>query len=144
MTKKDSKNKSLFSVEIRDVSKSFNSVKALKNISLNINKGEFFSLLGPLVRSSAPGRQQGDRSRRQGMGIAPRQGGNGGPQQLIPDARFGGGGFASQRIPVQPPSEDAIANLVGMGFERQAVIRALQASGNNIEVAANRLLSGAN
>ena len=47
MTKKGSKNKSLFSVEIRDVSKSFNSVKALKNISLNINKGEFFSLLGP-------------------------------------------------------------------------------------------------
>ena len=42
MTKKGSKNKSLFSVEIRDVSKSFNSVKALKNISLNINKGEFF------------------------------------------------------------------------------------------------------
>ena len=47
MIKKDSKNKSLFSVEIRDVSKTFNNVTALKNITLNIYKGEFFSLLGP-------------------------------------------------------------------------------------------------
>ena len=47
MTKKESKNKSLFSVEIRDVSKTFNNVTALKNITLNIYKGEFFSLLGP-------------------------------------------------------------------------------------------------
>ena len=30
----------------------------------------------------------------------------------------------------------------GLGFERAAVVRALQASGNNVEVAANRLLAG--
>ena len=30
----------------------------------------------------------------------------------------------------------------GLGFERGAVLRALQASGNNVEVAANRLLTG--
>ena len=47
MTIKKSKNKSLFSVEIRNVSKTFNNVTALKNIVLNIYKGEFFSLLGP-------------------------------------------------------------------------------------------------
>ena len=47
MTIKNSKSKSLFSVEIRGVSKTFNNVNALKNISLKIHKGEFFSLLGP-------------------------------------------------------------------------------------------------
>jgi len=39
-----------------------------------------------------------------------------------------------------PPSEDAIELLLSMGFERQAVIRALQQTDNNIEAAANRLM----
>lgn len=30
----------------------------------------------------------------------------------------------------------------GLGFERSAVVRALQASGNNMDAAANRLLTG--
>jgi uncharacterized UBP type Zn finger protein len=30
--------------------------------------------------------------------------------------------------------------LQGMGFEREAVVRALQATGNNVEAAANSLL----
>jgi spermidine/putrescine ABC transporter ATP-binding subunit len=34
-------------IEIQGVSKSFGNVKVLNNISLSINKGEFFSLLGP-------------------------------------------------------------------------------------------------
>ena len=34
-------------VELRDVSKSFGAVEALKNINLDVRKGEFFSLLGP-------------------------------------------------------------------------------------------------
>lgn len=43
--------------------------------------------------------------------------------------------------PPEPPSEDAIINLISMGFERDAVVQALQDSNNNVEVAANRLLS---
>lgn len=35
------------SVEIRDVSKSFNGVPAVDNVSLQIQEGEFFGLLGP-------------------------------------------------------------------------------------------------
>mmetsp|Transcript_18168 Transcript_18168/g.42351 ORF Transcript_18168/g.42351 Transcript_18168/m.42351 type:complete len:300 (-) Transcript_18168:17-916(-) len=41
-----------------------------------------------------------------------------------------------------PPPEEAIAQLCSMGFERAAVIRALQQSDNNVEAAANRLLMG--
>lgn len=41
-----------------------------------------------------------------------------------------------------PPPEEAIEQLTSMGFEREAVIRALQMSGNNVEAAANRLLMG--
>ena len=39
-----------------------------------------------------------------------------------------------------PPSEEAVELLLSMGFERQAVIRALQQTDNNIEAAANRLM----
>ena len=39
-----------------------------------------------------------------------------------------------------PPSEDSIVSLMGLGFEREVVIRALQSTGNNIEAAANLLL----
>ena len=41
-----------------------------------------------------------------------------------------------------PPPEEAIEQLTSMGFERAAVIRALEMSGNNVEAAANRLLAG--
>lgn len=34
-------------LEINHLSKSFGNVKALNNVSLRIEKGEFFSLLGP-------------------------------------------------------------------------------------------------
>jgi len=39
-----------------------------------------------------------------------------------------------------PPSEEAVELLLSMGFERQAVIQALQQTDNNIEAAANRLM----
>jgi hypothetical protein len=42
--------------------------------------------------------------------------------------------------PPPPPPEEAIELLLSMGFERQAVIRALQQTDNNIEAAANRLM----
>jgi len=48
-----------------------------------------------------------------------------------------------QRMPApQPPSPEAIEQLTAMGFERDAVVRALSAADNNVEAAANRLLSG--
>lgn len=58
-------------------------------------------------------------------------------------APIGGNGVApvAPRPPPQP-SEEAIAQLTSMGFDRQAVIRALQQADNNVEGAANRLLMG--
>jgi len=44
--------------------------------------------------------------------------------------------------PLPPPPEEAISQLTSMGFDRQAVIRALQQTDNNVEAAANRLLMG--
>ena len=44
--------------------------------------------------------------------------------------------------PPPPPPEEAIAQLTSMGFDRESVVRALQQTDNNIEAAANRLLSG--
>ena len=44
---------------------------------------------------------------------------------------------------VQPPSPEVIEQLTAMGFERDASIRALGTTDNNVEAAANRLLSGA-
>jgi len=53
--------------------------------------------------------------------------------------------FLNQRPPPRPvpvaPSEETIESLTSMGFQREAVIRVLQQSGNNVEVAANRLLT---
>lgn len=47
-----------------------------------------------------------------------------------------------ERIPVAtPPSDENIEQLLAMGFERAAVVRALIATDNNLEHAANRLLS---
>jgi hypothetical protein len=41
-----------------------------------------------------------------------------------------------------PPSEEAIEQLTSMGFDREAVLRALQQSHNDVERAADRLLTG--
>lgn len=65
-------------------------------------------------------------------------------------ARAAGGGGAPaaaaaryEPMPVpDPPSEEAISQLTAMGFEREAVVRALTEADNNLEHAANRLLSG--
>ena len=76
----------------------------------------------------------------------------GGPRQRGAPNNFGAGGgggaaaamaAAQQPPPPPPPSEEAISQLTAMGFERQAVIRALGQTDNNVEAAANRLLSGA-
>lgn len=41
-----------------------------------------------------------------------------------------------------PPPDSMVEQLTSMGFERDAVVRALRASHNNLEQAAERLLSG--
>lgn len=49
---------------------------------------------------------------------------------------------APPRFPVAPPpSDEMVESLTSMGFEREAVVRTLQQCDNNVEVAANRLLS---
>jgi len=55
---------------------------------------------------------------------------------------FPGIGGVQQMTPPALPSEESISQLTAMGFERDAVIQALRASDNNLEVAANRLLTG--
>lgn len=41
-----------------------------------------------------------------------------------------------------PPSEESVSALINLGFERGAATRALSMCGNNLEMAANLLLSG--
>jgi hypothetical protein len=50
----------------------------------------------------------------------------------------GGGGFAP---PAAPPSEENIAQLMSMGFDRPAVEAALRSAENNVQIAADRLLA---
>ena len=49
---------------------------------------------------------------------------------------------APRPAPLPPPSQEAIDQLTAMGFEEDRVKEALQQSGNSIERAADRLLSG--
>eukprot|EP00957_Ditylum_brightwellii_P125548 9569738-Ditylum_brightwellii.AAC.1 len=75
-----------------------------------------------------------------------RYGGAGGGVPNIPRAPLNNApppAAAAQQFQPTPPSEEAIAQLTSMGFEREAVVRVLQQCDNNVEVAANRLLSGA-
>ena len=45
-----------------------------------------------------------------------------------------------QRMEVPPPSEQDITVLMGLGFDRDTVVRVLSSCGNDTEAAANRLL----
>mmetsp|Transcript_24914 Transcript_24914/g.46504 ORF Transcript_24914/g.46504 Transcript_24914/m.46504 type:complete len:390 (+) Transcript_24914:76-1245(+) len=65
---------------------------------------------------------------RHGHGVRPRR-----PVQPQPPA-------AAAAPP--PPSPEAVAQLTAMGFDEQRVKEALQATGNNVERAADRLLTG--
>eukprot|EP00904_Undaria_pinnatifida_P005928 jgi/Undpi1/2465/HiC_scaffold_13.g05845.m1 len=62
-------------------------------------------------------------------------------------ARTAGTGFGTgtatglrQRMEIPPPSEQDITLLMGLGFDRDTVVRVLRSSGNDTEAAANRLL----
>ncbi|KAL3912250.1 MAG: hypothetical protein SGARI_001258 [Bacillariaceae sp.] len=49
---------------------------------------------------------------------------------------------APAAAPPPPPPAEAVAQLTAMGFEEARVKEALQVSGNNVETAANILLTG--
>ena len=68
-------------------------------------------------------------------------GGGNRPRRAAPAAGRAPPPAAAPRPP-PPPPEESIAQLTGMGFDREAVIRALQQTDNNVEAAANRLLMG--
>ncbi|CAH0482918.1 unnamed protein product [Peronospora belbahrii] len=53
-----------------------------------------------------------------------------------------GGGMLPPYMAAASPSEDAIQQLIALGFERERALQALQSTDNNVEAAANRLLNG--
>ena len=67
-----------------------------------------------------------------------------GPTGPLQGAGGGAGGDGWEQVlpPPPPPSDDVVNQLTSMGFERDDVLRALRASHNNVERAADRLLSG--
>lgn len=79
-----------------------------------------------------------------GMNEGMRARGTGGPGGAGPGA-FGagtGGGAFPPAPPPEPvePSDEAISRLMGMGFERDAVVAALRGAQNNEQLAVNRLI----
>ncbi|KAF1779230.1 Ubiquitin-associated domain [Phytophthora cactorum] len=52
------------------------------------------------------------------------------------------GGMLPPHMAAAPPSEDAIQQLMALGFDRERALQALQSTDNNVEAAANRLLNG--
>lgn len=66
-------------------------------------------------------------------------------QEPPPDHRYSsddGADPPSSEAFAPEPSEDHVESLVAMGFDRDRAIEALRASRDNVELAANRLLSG--
>lgn len=73
--------------------------------------------------------------------LAPTNHRRGGGRNNAPPAAAAAAPPAAPRPPA-PPDAAAIEQLTSMGFERQQVINALQATNNNVERAADILLSG--
>lgn len=101
--------------------------------------------LGALLETRRPPGLPGDAlppEWRAGDGV----GANGGHQERLIGDPFGGAwgrnaAPAAQAL-TQPPPEESIEVLVQMGFSRDAALRALQRSGNDVQRAANVLLAG--
>mmetsp|Transcript_12415 Transcript_12415/g.22985 ORF Transcript_12415/g.22985 Transcript_12415/m.22985 type:complete len:327 (-) Transcript_12415:86-1066(-) len=98
------------------------------------------------VPPGRPGQGRGNNGGRgppmQGQGAF---GGAGGGYNRGENLLGGHGGMGYQRHhmpPPPPPPEESIESLINLGFERDRVIRALQSRDNNVEAAANFLLSG--
>ena len=102
-----------------------------------IEAGDRTRVMARRQQGMMPGRQQGMMPGRQ-QGVMPgrQQGVMPGRQQNQQQPRF------EQPPAPDPPSEEAISTLMGMGFDREDVIGALGTCDNNLEVAANRLLQG--
>jgi hypothetical protein len=94
------------------------------------------SAVGRVFADEAPAVMMA-RSVQRGAQTRPRRRNNGGQQRApaVPTV-------VQPPRPPPPPSEEAIEQLTSMGFEREAVVRALQQCDNNVEAAANRLLMG--
>ncbi|EGZ11475.1 hypothetical protein PHYSODRAFT_516571 [Phytophthora sojae] len=60
----------------------------------------------------------------------------------VPAAAAAAGGILPPHLAAAPPSEDAIQQLMALGFDRERALQALQSTDNNVEAAANRLLNG--
>ncbi|KAK1946862.1 Rhomboid-like protein 20 [Phytophthora citrophthora] len=82
---------------------------------------------------------------------APAVEGQGFRDQLLPGAggmmpggppAAAAGGMLPPHMAAAPPSEDAIEQLMALGFDRERALQALQSTDNNVEAAANRLLNG--
>ena len=102
--------------------------------------------------AAAAGRGGGRGRGGQGQGPAGQAGGHGFRDQLLPGAGVMGGmglglggmglGAAPRRAAPTPPPENAIQQLMALGFDRDRSMEALQSTNNNVEAAANRLLNG--
>ncbi|KAL4094395.1 hypothetical protein PRIC1_010056 [Phytophthora ramorum] len=86
-----------------------------------------------------------------GRPAAPAVEGQGFRDQLLPGAggmmpggapAAAAGGMLPPHLAAAPPSEDAIQQLMALGFDRARALQALQSTDNNVEAAANRLLNG--
>lgn len=140
-----------------------NDVISLQKIRLPSFISQLFSPLaficGPTAASTLPNGPTPVPPGRPGQG----RGNNGGGGRAVQrqgafgDVRGGGGynrgdnllggqggmGFQRHHMPPPPPPpEESIETLINLGFERDRVIRALQNRDNNVEAAANFLLSG--
>ena len=117
-------------------------------LCVNLSKNELpdfvYSICGTLGKAfvdDAPAVMMARSVQRAGRS---RRGTTGGQQQPrgSGNAAMAAPAVQQPRQPPAPPPEEAIEQLTSMGFDRTAVIRALEMSGNNVEAAANRLLSG--
>ncbi|CAI5742061.1 unnamed protein product [Hyaloperonospora brassicae] len=64
---------------------------------------------------------------------------------ILPDGGFAaaaGNGMLPPHMAAAPPSEDAVQQLMVLGFDRERALQALRTADNNVEAAANRLLNG--
>ena len=99
--------------------------------------GGFMCSLIPMVEPNLNTRARGDANVNRMLARA--TAGLGGPARGNGND-MNGGRDRWQTLP--PPSEEQIQSLIGLGFDRPAVLRALEGSNNDVEVAANRLLGG--
>ncbi|KUF93366.1 hypothetical protein AM588_10004567 [Phytophthora nicotianae] len=102
-----------------------------------------------LVRRALEAQRRVNARFNRGRPAAPAVQGQGFRDQLLPGAGGmmpGGapaaGGMLPPHMAAQPPSEDAIQQLMALGFDRERALQALQSTDNNVEAAANRLLNG--